>query len=61
MNDTFHEALRKAAEEAANSQRTGIEHHLRQAFYRGVDFGLDVHRKELANALAKIKIDNTPS
>jgi hypothetical protein len=61
MATDFKEELRKAADEAAASEKSSVEHALRQAFYKGVEFEMARRRKELANALSKAKADNTPS
>lgn len=57
----FKEELRQAANAAAASEKSSVEHALRQAFYKGVEFEMARRRKELANALAKAKTDNTSS
>lgn len=61
MSQDFKEELRIAADAAAEKQASGVAHHIRQAFYQGVEFEMARRRRELANALTKAKADNTPS
>jgi hypothetical protein len=61
MSEDFKEEIAIAAEAAAESQVNGMKHHLRQAFYQGIQFEMNRRRKELSNALSQAKADNTPS
>jgi hypothetical protein len=45
--DDFKARLRIAADEAVAKQLPGLEHHLRMAFYAGVDFGMERGREEM--------------
>jgi hypothetical protein len=61
VSDTFKEELRKAADEAVNKQLSGVTHHLRQAFYMGVEWEMERRRRETKNALEAAKADRSPS
>lgn len=61
MSQDFKEELRIAADAAAEKELSGLKHHLRQAFYQGVEFEMARRRKELSSALVKAKADNQPS
>lgn len=48
MANDFNEELLKAVDEAVKKELAGVEHHMRQVFYKGVEFGMQLRRKAVS-------------
>ena len=56
----FKEELSAAAQAFVEKERRGIDHHLRMAFYAGVDWEMERRRQETQNALKAAKDNRAP-
>lgn len=57
----FKDELSAAAQAFAEKERRSIDHHLRMAFFAGVDWEMERRRRETKNALEAAKTDRSAS